>query len=82
MKVVVEKMPKCAASLRVETTADTVNAKREEILRKYASQARVPGFRPGKAPAAVVAKRFEKQIDEELVDKLIQEAYDEAHPRA
>lgn len=78
MNIVVEKQPKCVATLRVEIPADKVNGQRDQIVKGYASKARVPGFRPGKAPRALVEKRFEKEITEELNGVLINEAYDEA----
>jgi trigger factor len=78
MNIVVEKQPKCVATLRVEIPADKVNGERDQIVKGYASKARVPGFRPGKAPRAVVEKRFQKEIAEELNGALINEAYDEA----
>jgi trigger factor len=37
--------------------------------------ARIPGFRPGKAPAAMVAKRFGKEIAEEFKQKVVSKAY-------
>ncbi|MEP4049327.1 MAG: trigger factor, partial [Luteolibacter sp.] len=44
----------------------------------YASQAKISGFRPGKAPKNVITKRFAKQISEELRDALFGEACDQA----
>jgi trigger factor len=78
MNIVVEKQPKCVATLRVEIPADKVNSQRDQIVKGYTSKARVQGFRPGKAPRAIVEKRFEKEITEELNGVLINEAYDEA----
>ena len=78
MNIVVEKQPKCIATLNVEVPAADVAAKREEIASTYASQARIPGFRPGKAPKAVIQKRFGKQISEELTEALFGEACDQA----
>lgn len=78
MNIVVEKQPKCVATLRVEIPAETVNARRDKIVKGFTNQARIQGFRPGKAPRAVVEKRFEKEINEDLYGKLINEAYDEA----
>lgn len=78
MNIVVEKQPKCVATLRVEIPADKVNGQRDQIVKGYTSKARVPGFRQGKAPRAVVEKRFQKEISEELNGVLINEAYDEA----
>jgi trigger factor len=78
MNIVVEKQPKCVATLRVEIPAEKVQGQRDQIVRGYSSKARVPGFRPGKAPRAVIEKRFQKEISEELNDVLVNEAFDEA----
>ncbi len=78
MNIVVEKQPKCVATLRVEIPAEKVQGQRDQIVRGFASKARVPGFRPGKAPKAIVEKRFEREITEELNERLVNEAYDEA----
>ena len=78
MNIVVEKQPKCVATLRVEIPAEKVQGQRNQIVTKYLSKARVPGFRPGKAPRAIIEKRFDKEISEELNDQLFNEAFDEA----
>jgi trigger factor len=78
MNIVVEKQPKCVATLRVEIPADKVQDQRDQIVRGYSSKARVPGFRPGKAPRAIIEKRFEKEISEELNELLFNQAFDEA----
>lgn len=78
MNIVVEKQPKCVATLRVEIPAEKVQGQRDQIVRGYSSKARVPGFRPGKAPRAIIEKRFEKEITEELNEVLFNEAFDEA----
>ncbi len=78
MNIVVEKQPKCLATLSVEVPSSDVAAKRESIASTYASQAKIPGFRPGKAPKKVIEKRFGKQISEELRDSLFGDACDQA----
>ncbi len=78
MNIVVEKQPKCIATLKVEVPAADVAAKRTEIASTYASQAKIAGFRPGKAPKNVVQKRYGKQISEELTEALFSEACDQA----
>jgi trigger factor len=62
MNAVVETLPNCLATLRVELGADRVTQTRESLVKEFLKEARIPGFRPGKAPRAVVEKRFEKQI--------------------
>ena len=78
MNIVVEKQPKCIATLSVEVPSADVAAKRESITATYASQAKLSGFRPGKAPKNVIQKRFGKQISEELTDALFGQACDQA----
>ena len=78
MNIVVEKQPKCVATLRVEIPADKVNGERDQIVKGYANKVRIPGFRPGKAPRAVVEKRFQKEIADQLNGALINEAYEQA----
>lgn len=75
MNIVVEKQPKCVATIRVEIPADTVSGERNQIVRGYSSKARIPGYRPGKAPRSLIEKRFEKEITGELHENLINAAY-------
>jgi trigger factor len=78
MNIIVEKQPNCLATLRVEVPSDTVKTERAKIVSGYAAQARIPGFRPGKAPKNVIEKKFQSAITEELDDRLVRQAYDEA----
>ena len=78
MNIVVEKQPKCIATLSVEVPSADVATKRENITASYASQAKLSGFRPGKVPKNVIQKRFGKQISAELTDALFGQACDEA----
>lgn len=61
--------------LQVEVPADMVKQAEEKAVRRYASSARLPGFRPGKAPPAMIRQRFGDAIRQEAVESLIQEAY-------
>ncbi len=61
--------------LQVEVPADAVRQAQERAARRYASTVRLPGFRPGKAPPAMVLKRYGEAIRQEAVESLIQEAY-------
>jgi len=61
--------------LQVEVPADMVRQAEEKAVRRYASSARLPGFRPGKAPPAMIRQRFAEAIRQETVESLIQEAY-------
>ena len=64
--------------LSVSVPADQVRDAEEREARRYASKVRLPGFRPGKAPPAVVRRRFADAIRQQAVEALVQEAYKEA----
>ncbi|MBK1791137.1 trigger factor [Persicirhabdus sediminis] len=78
MNITVEKQAKCTATMRAEIPADKVNNERKAIVKGFAKQAKIPGFRPGKTPLAVVEKRFADGISEELEQRLVNEACSEA----
>ena len=67
--------------LHVSVPADAVRAAEERAARRYATQVRLPGFRPGKAPAAMVRKKFADAIRQETLESLVQEAYKEVVAR-
>jgi trigger factor len=62
-------------NLVVTLDAAEVDTEHQAVLGEYVRQARLPGFRPGKAPAALVTKRFAKEIAEEFKQKVVTMAY-------
>ena len=67
--------------LEVSVPVETVQAAEEQSARRYASSVRLPGFRPGKAPTALVRKRFREAIRQQALESLLQEAYQEVVSR-
>jgi trigger factor len=65
-------------NLVVTLDKSEVDAEHQGVLGEYVRLARIPGFRPGKAPAAMVAKRFSKEIAEEFKQKVVSKAYRDA----
>src|SRR5947208_6490863 len=65
-------------NVRVEIPSDVVDAEIERIARDFSKKARIPGFRPGKAPARVIKQRFKDQILHDVAHDLIPRAMDEA----
>jgi len=47
-------------------------------MNRLSSQAKLPGFRPGKMPPQVIKKRFGNQIHEDTVQELVRSFYVEA----
>ena len=71
-------MGPCKRLLRVEIGTEQVEEAFKTVTGEFQHEARLPGFRPGKAPKEMVAKRFENEIQEEVKHKLISEAYKKA----
>jgi trigger factor len=78
MNVEVENLPNCIASLHIELPPDFVTKERNEVIQDFRRVARIPGFRPGKAPNNVVEAKFRKEIQAELTKKLVTETTREA----
>lgn len=62
-------------SLVVTLDPSEVDAEHQAVIGEIAKYARIPGFRPGKAPAAMVAKRFSKEVADEFKQKVLAKAY-------
>jgi trigger factor len=78
MNVEVENLPHCVTTLRVEVPPEKVSAAWDTIAKDYARYAKLPGYRPGKAPRAIVEKKFQKEIRDELQKRLLNESTREA----
>jgi trigger factor len=64
--------------MRVEIEAQKVDETFETVTKDFRREARLPGFRPGKAPREMVVRMYDKEIQEEAKRKLISEAYRKA----
>ncbi len=62
--------------LRVAVPPARVADARAKAVSRVAKQARIPGFRPGKAPAAMIRKQYASAIDQEAVELLLREAFE------
>jgi trigger factor len=63
------------ASLEVTIPPDNVKAAEERATKVYQQRARLPGFRQGKAPAAVVRKKFAEDIRQQALQELVQASW-------
>ncbi len=67
--------------LEVSVPLTAVRDEEEKQAQRYATSVRLPGFRPGKAPAAMVRKRFKDAIRQQVLESLVQEAFKEVMER-
>ena len=63
----------CRRELELEIPAETVQKAVERVAREFARVARVPGFRPGKAPVTLIRRRFADDIKSEVLQSLVPE---------
>jgi trigger factor len=62
----------------VEVPATTVDEAFESMTKDFQRQVSLPGFRPGKAPRAMVLQKYDADITDEVKKKLIPDAYRKA----
>jgi trigger factor len=75
MKSVVEDISSVRKKINVEITPEAVDKEMEKALADVAKKARIAGFRPGKAPKAIVEKHYGEEVRNEVVQRLVTESY-------
>src|SRR5437763_6402023 len=78
MKVEVEDKPESVSTLRIELPPEEVAKEWDAIVNSFARFAKIPGYRPGKAPRKVIEAKFRKEIQDELTRKLVSKSYRDA----
>jgi len=68
----------CRREIDLEIPAENVQKETEKVARDIARIARIPGFRPGKAPVTLVRSRFAGDIQGEVVQSLVPEYLEKA----
>ncbi|MGB0035761.1 MAG: trigger factor [Candidatus Acidiferrales bacterium] len=63
----------CKRELELEIPAENVQKAAEKVARDLARVARIPGFRPGKAPVTLIRRRFAEDIQGEVLQSLVPE---------
>jgi trigger factor len=68
----------CRRELELEIPAETVQKAVARVAKEFARVARVPGFRPGKAPITLIRRRFADDIKSEVLQSLVPEQIERA----
>jgi len=79
---VTERLPKSQVGMTIEVPAEVVDATYDRVLNRLASRAKIEGFRPGKAPRALIESRIgpaalREEVVETMVPQVLQQALDE-----
>ncbi len=78
IQVELEDISSVKKKLKIEVPAELASREFNEVADQYKRRARLPGFRPGKAPVSLVKRRFSKDIRSDVLQKLIPSSYEEA----
>jgi trigger factor len=75
MKVAVENISPVKKKLNIEIAPDSVAKEIDKAISDVAKKAKIPGFRPGKAPKAIVEKHYGEEVRSEVMNRLISDSY-------
>ncbi len=75
MKAVVEDVSTVKKKLHIQVTPEAIAQEMVKAVADAAKKAKIPGFRPGKAPKAVVERHYATEIQSEVMNKLISSSY-------
>jgi trigger factor len=78
MNVEVTELGPMKRALKIEVPAEEVTQRFSRAYTELNRQVQVPGFRPGKAPLAVLEKRYAKSVEEDVIRSLVPDYYDRA----
>jgi trigger factor len=70
--------PELTRSIEVEAPAAEVSKAFKQVIKRYTKLARIPGFRAGKVPEALIKSRFAKEVRQEVLESLVSEKFREA----
>tara|TARA_B100000212_G_scaffold340589_2_gene321591 strand:- start:4698 stop:6077 length:1380 start_codon:yes stop_codon:yes gene_type:complete len=82
VKIDLKDVTETRKTLAVTLDANEVEAEEKGLLSQFSGMAKIPGFRPGKAPVAIVSKKFAKEIAGELSQRVVSKAYKEGLKKA
>lgn len=66
----------CKHELEISIPADAVEAETEKVAKTFQDRARLPGFRPGKAPASLIRRSFAGDIRQKVLENLVPRFFD------
>lgn len=61
--------------LKIEIPSEAIEGEIQSGLKGVQKRAKIPGFRPGKAPISIIEKRFGKDVEGDVMERLVPEYY-------
>ncbi len=75
MKSVVAEINSVKKKITIEIEPDAVANEMDKAIKDIARKAKIPGFRPGKAPKNVVQQHYGEEVRSEVINKLVSDSY-------
>jgi trigger factor len=66
----------CKHELEISIPAEAVEAETVKVTKTFQDRAKLPGFRPGKAPASLVRRNFAGDIRQQVLEQLVPRFFD------
>ena len=77
MKTDVQDINPTRKTISITASSEEVSEQEAKLINDFQRQAKIPGFRPGKAPKNIVRQRFAKDIQQELKQRVVSQAHQE-----
>ena len=77
MKTDVQDINPTRKTIAVSVSSEELAEQEAKLIKDFQRQAKIPGFRPGKAPENMVRSRFAKDIQQELKQRVVSQAHQE-----
>jgi trigger factor len=75
MKATIEDISTVKKKIHIQVSPDAIEREMSKAVADAAKRAKIPGFRPGKAPKAVVERHYSAEIQSEVMNKVISDSY-------
>lgn len=82
MKLEVTELGPVKRAIKIEVPEEAVNKEFDRVYTDLRRQVRIPGFRPGKAPVAMLEKRYAKAVEQDVIQRLVPDYYQRAMKEA
>ena len=61
----------CKHELEITVPVDEIARETDRVVANIQQKAKLPGFRPGKAPASLIRSKFSKQVRDDVLENLL-----------
>jgi trigger factor len=66
----------CKHEIEITVPVDEITRETERVVANIQQKVRLPGFRPGKAPASLIRSKFAHQVREDVIENLLPKYFD------